>query len=62
MDRPGNVRVVIEGRRDIHAKLFAWHNKNSRPDLERPAWGGLEMTVVDPVNNRIAFVASERQA
>jgi hypothetical protein len=36
--------------------------KNSRPDLERPAWGGLEMTVVDPVNNRIAFVASEAQA
>jgi hypothetical protein len=29
--------------------------KNNRPGLEQQDWGGLEMTVHDPVGNRITF-------
>lgn len=57
---PGaHVRVEIEGLRDFHAELTAKHYKNNRPGLEQPSWGGLEMTVADPVNNRITFVARD---
>ena len=31
-----------------------------RPGLERPEWGGIEMTVVDPVNNRITFAEQDQ--
>jgi hypothetical protein len=54
---PGvHVRVIIKGVRELHTELIAKNYKNNGPALEQPEWGGTEMTVVDPVNNRITFV------
>jgi len=53
---PGShVRVEIRGVREFYAELIARRYKNNRPGLERPDWGGIEFTVIDPVNNRITF-------
>ncbi|HEX2841527.1 glyoxalase superfamily protein [Hyphomicrobium sp.] len=52
-------RIVIKGLRDFHAELRDKRYKNNRPGLEQPDWGGLEMTVVDPVGNRITFVEND---
>ena len=57
---PGSlVRVECKGLRDFHAEISAKRYKNNRPGLERPEWGGLEVTVIDPVNNRIIFNESD---
>jgi hypothetical protein len=57
---PGtHVRVIIKGVREFHAELTAKKYKNNRPGLENPPWGGTEMTVIDPVNNRITFAEFE---
>ncbi|MCC7251510.1 glyoxalase superfamily protein [Hyphomicrobium sp.] len=53
---PGShVRIEIKGLRGFHAELAAKAYKNTRPGLEKPPWGGLEMTVTDPASNRITF-------
>jgi catechol 2,3-dioxygenase-like lactoylglutathione lyase family enzyme len=53
---PGaHIRVEIKGVRDLHVELIAKRYKNNRPGLERPEWGGLEVTVVDPCRNLITF-------
>ena len=53
---PGShVRVEIRGVREFYAELIARKYKNNRPGLERPDWGGIEFTVIDPVNNCITF-------
>jgi catechol 2,3-dioxygenase-like lactoylglutathione lyase family enzyme len=53
---PGSrVRVEIRGVREFYAELIARKYKNNPPGLERPDWGGIEFTVIDPVNNRITF-------
>jgi hypothetical protein len=53
---PGvHVRILMSGVQDLHAELAAKAYKNNRPGLERPEWGGIEFTVIDPVNNRISF-------
>jgi catechol 2,3-dioxygenase-like lactoylglutathione lyase family enzyme len=53
---PGShVRVDVKGLREFHAELIGKKYKNNRPGLERPEWGGLEMTVVDPCRNLITF-------
>lgn len=58
---PGSlVRVDILGVRELHAELLGKRYRNMRPGLERPEWGGTEMTVIDPVNNRIIFVENDR--
>ena len=57
---PGvHVRVEIMGLREFHTELIAKRYKNNRPGLERPEWGGTEMTVIDPVNNRITFAEAD---
>ena len=57
---PGaHVRVIVKGVRELHAQLIAKRYKNNRPGLENPPWGGTEMTVIDPVNNRITFAEFE---
>lgn len=59
---PGSlVRVEVKGLRAFHAEINAKRYKNNRPGLETPEWGGLEMTVIDPVNNRIVFTEAEDQ-
>jgi catechol 2,3-dioxygenase-like lactoylglutathione lyase family enzyme len=53
---PGShVRVAITGVREFHSELTAKQYKHNRPQLQRPAWGGTEFEVIDPVNNRITF-------
>lgn len=53
---PGShVRVEVAGLRAFHEDLTAKRYRNNRPGLERPPWGGLEMTVTDPAGNRITF-------
>jgi catechol 2,3-dioxygenase-like lactoylglutathione lyase family enzyme len=57
---PGvHVRVEVSGLRDFHAELIGKRYKNMRPGLERPEWGGTEMTVIDPVGNRITFAEAD---
>jgi catechol 2,3-dioxygenase-like lactoylglutathione lyase family enzyme len=57
---PGShIRVEIKGMRELHAELIAKRYRNNRPGLERPEWGGLEMTVVDPSRNLITFFERE---
>ncbi|HEY4199702.1 MAG TPA: glyoxalase superfamily protein [Devosiaceae bacterium] len=58
---PGvHVRVNVTGLRDFHAELIGKRYKNNRPGLEHPEWGGTEMTVIDPVNNRITFAEADQ--
>jgi catechol 2,3-dioxygenase-like lactoylglutathione lyase family enzyme len=53
---PGSrVRVEVTGLAALHAELAAKCYRNNRPGLERPPWGGLEVTVTDPAGNRITF-------
>lgn len=57
---PGShIRIEIEGLEALQAELSAKQYKNNRPGLERPPWGGVEMTVTDPAANRITFVERE---
>ncbi len=57
---PGvRVRVDIKGVVALHAELIGKKYKNNRPGLERPDWGGTELTVIDPVNNRITFAEQD---
>ena len=57
---PGaHVRVNIKGIHELHAELIGKNYKNNRPGLERPDWGGTELTVIDPVNNRITFAEDD---
>ncbi len=57
---PGaHVRVEIVGVRELHAELISKQYRNNRPGLERPEWGGTEVTVIDPVNNRITFAEAD---
>ena len=57
---PGaRVRVNCAGVEDLQAELLAQRYRHNRPGLERPPWGGLEVTVVDPAGNRITFAESE---
>jgi len=53
---PGaHVRVNIRGIADYHAELIGKRYRNMRPGLEKPDWGGTEMTVIDAAGNRITF-------
>jgi len=57
---PGSaVRIGIAGLRELHAELVGKHYRNMRPGLQRPEWGGLEMSVTDPAGNRIHFVEAD---
>lgn len=60
---PGaHIRIELRGLEDVHAELVGKDYGMSRPGLERPPWGGLEMTVTDPAGNRITFVENARNA
>lgn len=55
---PGSrIRVEIADVEALHAELSARRYANNRPGLERPDWGGLELTVTDPASNRITFLS-----
>lgn len=60
---PGaHVRVEVTGVIELHAELVGKRYKNMRPGLERPDWGGTEVTVIDPVGNRITFAEADAVA
>ena len=57
---PGaHVRVQVTGIHELHAELTAKQYRNNRPGLERPEWGGTELTVIDPAGNRITFAQAD---
>ena len=57
---PGShIRVEVKGLREFHAEISAKHYKNNRPGIERPVWGGTEVTVVDPCHNLITFAEAD---
>ena len=58
---PGvHVRVDVRGLTAFHGELTGKKYKNNRPGLTRPEWGGTEMTVIDPVGNRITFAEPDQ--
>jgi catechol 2,3-dioxygenase-like lactoylglutathione lyase family enzyme len=60
---PGShVRVEVKGLIEFHAELSGKRYRNNRPGLERPEWGGIEVTVTDPANNLVTFVERPDQA
>jgi hypothetical protein len=44
----------MHGIETFHAELIAKNYRNNRPGLEKQEWG-LEVTVNDPIGNRIRF-------
>lgn len=57
---PGShIRVEVTGLLAFHAELIAKRYKNNRPGIERPDWGGTEVTVVDPCRNLITFTEAD---
>ena len=57
---PGSrIRINCTGLRELHAELIGKQYKNNRPGLERPEWGGLEVTVIDPCHNCITFAEAD---
>jgi hypothetical protein len=57
---PGShIRINCKGVRDFHAEITAKHYRNNRPGIERPEWGGTEVTVVDPCRNLITFAEQD---
>ena len=58
---PGShIRINCTGVRDFHAEIIAKRYKNNSPGIERPDWGGTEVTVVDPCRNLITFAEAEQ--
>ena len=57
---PGShIRVQTTQIEALHAELAGRPYRNNRPGLEKPNWGGVEMTVIDPCGNRITFFAPQ---
>ncbi|QJC50843.1 VOC family protein [Paenibacillus albicereus] len=53
---PGaNLRIETAGVQAFQQALLAKAYRHARPGLEKPPWGGLEMTVQDPAGNRLTF-------
>jgi catechol 2,3-dioxygenase-like lactoylglutathione lyase family enzyme len=53
---PGSVAYVYTtGVETLHRELNDRNYRHNRPGLQQQDWGMLELTVVDPFNNRITF-------
>jgi catechol 2,3-dioxygenase-like lactoylglutathione lyase family enzyme len=53
---PGSVAyVLVSGVKELHRELNDKNYRHNRPGLREQEWGMIEMTVVDPFNNRITF-------
>jgi catechol 2,3-dioxygenase-like lactoylglutathione lyase family enzyme len=46
---------------ELHREIIARNYKYNRPGLERPPWGVLCFTVIDPFGNRITFSKDLKQ-
>ncbi|MCM3750011.1 VOC family protein [Paenibacillus pasadenensis] len=61
---PGaNVRIEMEpGQiRGYQAELLAKRYTYARPGLEKPPWGGIELSVGDPSGNRLTFYEPKQE-
>ena len=53
---PGSTAYVYTtGIEALHRELIDKKYRHNRPGLERMEWGMIQMTVIDPFNNRICF-------
>jgi catechol 2,3-dioxygenase-like lactoylglutathione lyase family enzyme len=53
---PGaKIIVNTDSVEELHREISAKNYKYNRPGLERPPWGVLCFTVIDPFGNRITF-------
>ena len=52
----GAVRIDCDDVAALLAELQAKNYPMLRPCLESPPWGGTELTLLDPANNRVVFV------
>ena len=54
---PGaNIHIDFEDVRGLHAELSAKNYNYLRPGLEEDSpWGGVQLNLIDPFGNRIAF-------
>jgi len=53
---PGvHVRIETDGVRELHAELQKKQYRYMNPDVQEQEWGTREMTVIDPVGNRLIF-------
>jgi uncharacterized glyoxalase superfamily protein PhnB len=53
---PGSyVFVEIDDAASLHAELIARAYKYNKPGLDRMPWGTLQVSVVDPFNNKLNF-------
>ncbi len=60
---PGSiVCVATRGVRALHRELNDKKYRHNRPGLDERDWGSLEVTVIDPFNNRIIFSEPTEQA
>lgn len=56
----GAVRIDTDELDALHGRLLAARYGYARPGIERPPWGGKEMSVRDPFGNRLTFVEASR--
>ena len=60
---PGiHVTIEVKGLKAFHAEITAKDYGSMRPGLEKPEWGGTDMTVIDPAGNRITFRERDDEA
>ncbi len=60
---PGSyVFVEIADAAALHREFNAQNYKYNRPGLERMPWGALQVSVVDPFNNKLHFNQYDRSA
>ncbi|MET0668424.1 MAG: glyoxalase superfamily protein [Xanthobacteraceae bacterium] len=53
---PGSIAYIyMRGVEEFHRELDDKKYRHNRPGLQQQDWGLLEMSVVDPFNNRIVF-------
>jgi catechol 2,3-dioxygenase-like lactoylglutathione lyase family enzyme len=53
---PGSVAYVhTTGVRELQRELIDKRYRHMRPGVEEQEWGMIEVTVIDPFNNRITF-------
>ena len=53
---PGSIAYVyMTGVRELHQELSDKQYRYNRPGLQEQEWGMLELSVVDPFNNRLTF-------
>jgi catechol 2,3-dioxygenase-like lactoylglutathione lyase family enzyme len=55
------LRLEAVDVRQLHAELSAKRYPYARPGLEEMPWGTLELSVIDPFGNKLAFYSAQDQ-